>query len=200
MRKIALVLFVLLLFSACSLLPKKEEIKTPPEIRQWAVSAKASSAYGGLLSDNRDDFSPYAAAGAPDVFNCSDNPRAWVADGEDIGEQWLELGYENEVYVSGVSVRETFNPGAVTRIDLLDGTDYVTIWEGKDTNRKCPGAFEVSVREREGNITRNMTSFRTGTVKITLDTDKEGWNEIDAVELRGYENYWYFFNNTLVIK
>ncbi len=77
---------------------------------------------------------------------------------------------------------------------------YVTLWEGTDKAKPCPKELEVKYEQKEGNITKTMTSFMTNTVKITLDTDVKGWNEIDAVQLIGYELKWYMYNQTLFIE
>jgi hypothetical protein len=198
------VLFVIILFavSSCMLFQKEEPPQPPSEIRQWAVSASASDAYGGLYGGNRDDQSSYAATGEPDVSKCEDSQMAWTASKEDNGEQWLELGYEKEVYVSSVRIRETFGQGAVIKVEIMDnekGT-YEKIFEGKDKNKQCPGYFETKYEFKEGNITKSMAPFLTDKVKITFDTDIKGWNEIDAVELVGYEQRWYFYNSTLFLE
>jgi hypothetical protein len=196
-------LFLIVLLSACNSLPfgqKKEEVQLPAEISQWAISATASDAYGGLLGGNRDDQSPFAATGAPDVEKCEDNKKAWVIGKDNDGLHWLELEYENEVYASKVRVMESFGPGSVVKIELLNGSDYFTLWEGKDKNKICPGDIEASYEIKEGNFTKKMTSFLTNKVKITIDTDVKEWNEIDAVQLIGYNNRWYFYNNTLAIE
>jgi hypothetical protein len=187
--------------SSCTLLGnKKEEVQYPQEISQWAISATASDAYGGLLGGNRDDQSPFAATGEPDVEKCEDSKKAWVIGKDNDGLHWLELEYENEVYASSVKVKESFGPGAIAKIELLNGSDYITLWEGKDKNKACPGYFEANFEIKEGNFTKKMTPFMTNKVKVTLNTDVKEWNEIDAVQLIGYANRWYFYNNTLAIE
>lgn len=194
-------LVFLILATGCTLFQKDDDaVDLPDEIGQWASRATASDAYGGLLGQNRDDQSAYAATGVPDVEACDDSQNAWVASQEDNGIQWLEVGFDTEVYASSVKVRESFGPGAIIKIELADKDDYVTLWEGKDANKKCPGDFEVFYHEKENNITINMTPFMTDRVRITLDTDVKGWNEIDAVGLVGYDKRWHFYNSTLVIE
>jgi hypothetical protein len=201
-KSVFLLIVILLTLSSCMLFKKEEPPQPPKEIRQWAITASASDAYGGLYGGNRDDQSAYAATGEPDVAKCEDSQMAWTASREDNGVQWLELGFEKEVYVTGVRIKESFGPGSVTKVEVLnnENASYLTLWEGKDKNKLCPGFFDLSYEFKEGNITKKMTPFISDKVKITFDTDVKGWNEIDAVELIGYEQRWYFYNNTLFLE
>ncbi len=203
MKKYLFVLVLLIFLVSCTGNNGKNSVDLPEEKRQWAVSAKASSSYAGDYGQQRDDYSPFAATGQPDVFNCTDNQKAWVTEKENDRLHWLELTYNDEIYVSKVKVRETLGPGSVTKIELKNNTEYFTFWEGQDNRRKkpCPGYFEKDFVFQLDNTTQiNMTPFKTDTVKITLDTDIDDWNEIDAVELIGHDRIWYFYNKTLVIK
>lgn len=209
--QIILILSLVVLISACDTLPlpflqgdKGPQI--PNETVQWAIDATASSAYGGTLGQNKDDQSPFAATGEPDVEGCVESKKAWTTRREDDGIHYIELTYWDRVYVSSIKIYETFNPGFIKKIELKNGTgpdDYFTFWEGSyDPRRVCPYVFEANFPEYldEMNITRKMTPFETDTVKITIDTDVKGWNEIDAVQLTGYMENWYMFNETLFIE
>lgn len=117
------------------------------------------------------------ATGAPDTFGAGDIPTAWAPREQNGGEEWLRLDFSNQVQLAEVRVRETHNPGAISKIAavLPDGQEIV-IWEGADAPGIAPldKSFPVS-----GNIT-------AGSVKVYLDTRRvSGWNEIDAVELLG---------------
>ncbi len=194
-------ILIMFFVAGCTLFGgKKEEPKPPAEIIQYAMLASASDAYGGMLGQNRDDQSAFAATGQPDVDKCGDSQKAWVISKEDDGQHWLELEYEKGVYLSKVRIRETFGPGAVVRIEAMNTSGYATIWEGKDTNSACPGYLEFTYSGKEGNITRKMMPFLTSRLRITLDTDTKGWNEIDTVELAGYDKVWYYFNETLFVE
>ena len=191
---------LLLVLSSCTFTGNGGGPELPEEMHLWAVSAEASDSYGGAFGGNRDDQSAFAATGESDVAECGDNPRAWVISQEDDGLHWIELTYDKFVYVSGIKVAESFSPGAVVKIELKNGSDYFTMWEGKYTTKTCPYVLERKYSAMEGNITLNMTPFNTDTVRITLDTDVPGWNEIDVVQLSGYAQKWYLFNSTLVIE
>lgn len=201
MKNYLLVLTLILFLTSCT--DKVENgLILPEEIMQWAVSAKASSSYAGDYGQQKDDYSPFAATGQPDVFNCTDDQKAWVTEKENDGLHWLELSYSDEVYVSKVRIRETLGPGSVAKIELKNNSGYFTFWEGQDERKKkpCPGYFEQDLTFNNKNITMQMTPFKTDVVKVTLNTDIDDWNEIDAVELIGYNQAWYLHNKTLIIK
>ena len=197
-KQIYLFLILILFLSACEQLgfgPGEEEegLQLPEKIEQWAIKAKASSSFAGRYSQAIDDQSPYAATGEPDVEQCGDykyEKYAWAPAHEDKGEEWLELEYDDDVFVSDISIKEISEVGAIIKIELMNKTDYVVIWEGTDTVEDCPGFLDINLE--------NMTAFKSDTVRITLDTDQDGWNMIDAVKLSGYEKRWHVVNETLI--
>ncbi len=143
-------------------------------IRQWAVNAIASSEYSTT------SWSAKQATGAPDTSSYGDMRTAWATLREDESIQWIELDYSMPVYATGVNVRETFNPGALIRVDLKDNDGvYHSVWSGTDPNT-------VSNKIGWSNISFAQTSFPTSTVKLYLDTDLiSGWQEVDSVEMIG---------------
>lgn len=117
------------------------------------------------------------ATGPPDTHQAGDISTAWASRLPDGGEEWLNLDYSNNVYIAEVRVRETYNPGAISKVAavLPNGQEHI-IWEGVTEPGEAPieKVFPVS-----GNI------YAKG-VKVYLDTRRvPGWNEIDAVELVG---------------
>jgi len=117
------------------------------------------------------------ATGAPDTHQAGDISTAWASRLPDGGEEWLKLDYSNHDYLAEVRVRETYNPGAISKVAavLPNGQEQI-IWEGVTDPGEAPieKVFPVS-----GNI------YAKG-VKVYLDTRRvPGWNEIDAVELVG---------------
>lgn len=202
MKKILLlVIAISAILSSCEQIGLSQNSQTPqgPQIplakRQWALKAWASTAYGGLLGEGNDDWSPSAATGSPDVSECKDNGHAWAPEKEDMGEQWLELEYDCPVYVSGINIHETYGPGAVKRIELINNGIYNVVYECMDSKgcktKQCPRYFEINFG--------NMTNYTSDRVRIILDTDLPGWNEIDAVELVGYERRWHLINETELV-
>ncbi len=137
----------------------------------YPVSATASSQYG------TGDWSAMQATGAPDVTACGDNGKAWTPSSADMGEQWLELTYADPIQAKAVRIHETFNPGFVTRIDLYDAQDKpITVWEGTDTT-ECNQWLSVDV----------SPAVETQKVRVYIDSNVGGWNEIDTVALIGNE-------------
>jgi len=139
----------------------------------WAASATASSEKGSGAFG----WSAMRAAGTPNVEGCGNSPHAWTAVEEDMGEQWIELTYDQSVAAKAIRIHETFNTGFVTRIDVYDSSDNATeIWSGiEDT--PCPGWFEVELDP----------AVTTRRVRVYVNTDVPGINGIDAVGLV-YEN------------
>ncbi len=87
---------------------------------QWASGgAKASSQY------REDRWTPEQMTGIPDVYpKYGDYDTAWVASTSDGGgEEWVELYYDEAVYVKRIDVYETCNPGgAIVKAGIIDET------------------------------------------------------------------------------
>jgi hypothetical protein len=143
-------------------------------LHQWAIRAKASSEYGNP------DWSASQATGKPDTLQAGDLNTAWASMEADGGEEWLELTYETPVHPVAVRIRETFNPGAVVKVEAQDAQGmWHTLWTGKDPAAQAPAWLEVSGAG---------PAWTCKVVKVTLDTAAvPGWNEIDAVELVGLD-------------
>jgi enterochelin esterase-like enzyme len=146
--------------------------------KQWAASAKASSEYEGQGKNDPSDWSARQACGKPDTDEAGDLPTAWASQASDGGEEWLELTYKAAVRPARVRIHETFNPGAVVKIEALDPEkNWHVLWKGKDTTAEAPGYLEVRF---------DPPNFATRVLRVTLDTSEVGgWNEIDAVQLIG---------------
>lgn len=122
-------------------------------------------------------WGPEQVVGEPDTLQAGDLPTAWAPLQQDGGEEWLKLDYEKSVDIAEVRVRETHNPGAVSKITafLADGSE-VTIWEGVEPKSEPPVEMAFAVPH----------SINAKSVKVYLDTKRvPGWNEIDAVQLVG---------------
>ncbi len=134
---------------------------------QWASSATASSEY------STSSGSAAQATGSPNVSSCAHSGSAWTTASEDMGEQWLELTYSSETAVDFIAIRETFNPGFVTRIEAHNENDeFVAIWQGND-DAACLGYLVAEIEP----------AYTTDTIRIYCNTDVPGWNEIDAVKM-----------------
>jgi enterochelin esterase-like enzyme len=146
--------------------------------KQWAAGAKASSEYNGQGKADDADWSAAQACGRPDTETDGDHPTAWASHKPDDGDEWLELTYKAAVRPARVRIHESFNPGAVAKIEALDEEKkWRVVWKGTDTTTASPGVLDAALE---------ASSFATRTIRITLDAaGVEGWNEIDAVQLIG---------------
>jgi hypothetical protein len=131
-------------------------VETPPVKRSWG---------------------PEQTVGEPDTLQAGDISTAWAPREPDGGEEWLKVEYERAVDISEVRVRETYNPGAISKVTafLASGTE-MTLWEGIEPKSQAPVEMSFQVPD----------SVNAKSVKVYLDTKRvPGWNEIDAVELIG---------------
>src|SRR5262245_40647200 len=142
--------------------------------RQWASGATASTEYG------TPNWAASQATGEPDTMHAGDCSTAWASKAPDADAEWLDLTFDQPVAPRLIRVHETYNPGAITKVEAKDGSGtWRTLWEGAAAACEAPRWFEVSVP---------IDTWTTKEVRITLDSDAiPGWNEIDAVELVGSE-------------
>ncbi|MCB9456330.1 MAG: hypothetical protein H6671_10130 [Anaerolineaceae bacterium] len=143
-------------------------------LRQWASDASGSSQYG------ESSWSFVQAAGAPDTNACGDFTTAW-ASATSTGKDTITLEYSQAVYPTQVNIYETYNPGSIVRVELMNtetgATVNVPASADPPGNTECPGVFTVDISGSETLV---------NAVTIYLDQTIGGnWNEIDAVELVG---------------
>lgn len=140
--------------------------------RQWAVTARASSEFSAT------NWSAMQATGKPDTTDAGDIRTAWATRQPDGGEEWLELTYERPVTPTHVRIHETFNPGAVRKVEARDGEgNWQVLWEGNGSSAEPKRWLLLAFRR---------APVTTTTIRIVLDCSAvPGWNEIDAVELIG---------------
>jgi hypothetical protein len=130
---------------------------------------------GGVTNTNKRGWGPEQAAGPPDTMQAGDISTAWASANPDGGEEWLKLEYERAVDIAEVRVRETYNPGAITKVTafLGDGRE-LTLWEGTEPPSQAPVEMSFQV----------PSTVVAKSVKVYLDTTLvPGWNEIDAVAI-----------------
>jgi hypothetical protein len=123
-------------------------------------------------------WGPEQVVGEPDTMTAGDQRTAWAPAAADGGIQWLQADFEKPVDIAQVVVRQTCNPGSITKVVMVTDTGAeVPIWEGQD-----PSAGQ-SLADTPFAAPSNMTGRR---VKVYLDTSrKPGWEEIDAMQLVG---------------
>jgi sugar lactone lactonase YvrE len=154
--------------------PEATVSPTPPAenlLRQWASEASASSFYAP-------DYDPAGATGPPDVQGCQDSPAAW-ASADPNGLETLELGYRTPVFAVGLVVHQSYNPGFISQIEVLDERGGASVVYRAEPRlvEPCPLALEVDFAQ---------TLTRIVAVRLTVDQRPgANWSEIDAVELIG---------------
>jgi thiol-disulfide isomerase/thioredoxin len=122
-------------------------------------------------------WSPEQATGAPDTNTAGDLPTAWASMNPDAGPEWLQVEFAKPTEIAEVRIRETFNPGAINKVEAISADNKGTvIWEGTAEAKPAPSDMVV----------KPQSAVVSNKIKIHLDTTRvPGWNEIDAVELLG---------------
>ena len=136
---------------------------------QWAGGAEASSEW---------NENARMACGEPDSQRPGDGRTSWASREPDGGKEWLELAYRAAVRPVHIRIYESFNPGAIVRVEAQDaGRMWQVLWKGKSGRPKAPACMDVRL---------DRPSFATRVLRITLDTARvKGSNQIDAVQLIG---------------
>jgi hypothetical protein len=121
-------------------------------------------------------WGPEQALGPPDTERDADSITAWTSLDPDGGPEWLALGFDRAVDVAQIRIRESYNPGAITKVTTTVNGSELVLWEGNSARGKAPRDFVVTV----------PAGVQSNSVIVYLDTKRvAGWNEIDAVELIG---------------
>lgn len=146
---------------------------------QWAISADASSTY----QDHKgtESWSAEQMTGKPDVEVYGDNGKAWTSKESQMGMEWVKLTYAKPVNATEIKIRQTYNPGSIILVELIDEKGKSrTVWEGIDKTKYEQNTIQYF------NVKFDKTDYKTKTVKITLAANSlPGWKEIDAVQLIG---------------
>lgn len=145
-------------------------------LRQWAISAVASSEYG------TESWSAKQATGAPNVNECSDNSLAWASASSDTTAEWLELTYDTPVVPTEINIYQSYNPSQVVEVDVItpDGITYI-VWTGApQLVAQCPDLMTISIELEEQIVAKKVVVVIDQSILVNTS-----WNEIDAVELVG---------------
>ena len=114
--------------------------------------------------------------GPPDVFpNYGDTAKAWASQGADDPEEWIEVGFERASSISEVEIYETYNPGAIDRIELVTAH-----------GRRIDAVTSTFAGNPSGSMQRRFSVRCTAepivAVRVHLDSlAVAGWNELDAI-------------------
>lgn len=145
---------------------------------QWATSAKASSSFGEKQPpEDAKESRAWRATGRADG-------HTWSQAEQDIGMDWLELGFDKPVQAA--AVRAVFAGSdaiqAITKIELIDEAGAAqAVWSGLSEEKA----------DKRGERTWLVKTFpKTATkikaVKLTFANNvSSGYKEVDAVQLVG---------------
>jgi hypothetical protein len=124
-------------------------------------------------------WGPEQVTGKPDTPEPGDQQTAWASSTQDGSDEWLMLEYKTPVWAYALNIYETYNPGSVVRITAFTLDDReVEVWK----------RVHPAIPSTPGQIFRPAFTTRVlaNRIKIHLASkDVAGWNEIDAVGLRG---------------
>jgi len=141
---------------------------------EWADQVIGFSSQYGTTT-----FSSAQALGEPNTFSYGDSAGAWAPAIVNGTSEYLKVGFAVLLRATGVTVRETFGNGFITRVDVIDTSNVShLVWKGVDNS--LPGSpvdFQVNF---------SQTSYLVKAVKIYVSTKHSiGYEEIDAVQLHG---------------
>lgn len=156
--------------------PAPPEPPAPPAPPAPVVTQWASTVIGFSSEYTPQDWSASRVLGEPDVFpGHGDSVNAWASLGADDRTEWLEVGYAQPTRISAVEVYETYNPGAVSAIEL------VTV-SGKKIVAYRGAAKALGQTSRKLRADLACTDEPIANVRVTLASAKvPDWNEIDAI-------------------
>jgi len=153
-------------------------------LSQWvseviSFASEYSSGVGSWGADN--------LIGPPQTFpRYGDISTAWAPSTNTGSEEFLQVKFPRPVYICGVDIFETWNPGCVVKISAYDGYNWHTLWSSPLPYYKLqelPRVFSPAIP---------CTTFLSDQIRIDLNcTNAISWTEIDAVRLRGRESYYW---------
>lgn len=137
----------------------------PPML--WAASVREVSSQYSATS-----WSAARALGAPDVpVIGADHANAWASLTADDQPEFLEVALPEAAHLSAVEIFETFNPGAVSQIELIS-----------ESGARTPLGSGQTYTARSRRAAMECTPERIVAIRVTVDSPRvAGWNEIDAI-------------------
>ncbi len=147
-----------------------------PLVPEYDVSAPPPDVAPETNALGKRNWGPEQLLGPPDTMRSGDAVTAWASLESNAGPEWLSVGFDQTVEIAQMRIRESSNPGAISKVSAMVNGSEVILWEGKASTAGGLRDFVVPV---SGHISANS-------VLINLDTKRTGaWPEIDAVELVG---------------
>eukprot|EP01124_Arcella_intermedia_P003026 TRINITY_DN11647_c0_g1_i1.p1 TRINITY_DN11647_c0_g1~~TRINITY_DN11647_c0_g1_i1.p1 ORF type:complete len:550 (+),score=205.84 TRINITY_DN11647_c0_g1_i1:71-1651(+) len=159
--------------------PKSDNIEKQEEVvRQWAQEVLGFSSEAAI--DEFDDWSVKQLLGEPKITAYGDSGFAWAPFEVCGGHEWVALKFEQKVYITEVLILESWNPGAIVKVEVLHGDEWEVIWE--DQAKPAPEELRVFMVQPQKQL-----NYLSDSIKIHLDTSNVGseWNELAAVQVVG---------------
>ncbi|MFC6222300.1 OmpA family protein [Hymenobacter artigasi] len=140
---------------------------------QWAARLVAVSSQ---KADGKDPFAPSQVLGVPNALPLGQiSNEAWIPRKEGPNE-FIEVRFARSVAAQQVTIVENFNPGSITKVELVD-TKGVHHEVYANAN---PGPLPEPSRTLE--VKFPAAEYRTLGVKVYMNTAKvEGINQLDAI-------------------
>ena len=140
---------------------------------QWAARLVAVSSQ---KSEGKDPFSPSQVLSTPNALPLGQiSNDAWIPRKEGPNE-FIEVRFARSIAAQQVTVVENFNPGSITKIELVDTKGgHHEVYSNPN-----PGPLPEAFRTLE--VRFPAAEYRTLGVKVYMNTAKvEGVNQLDAI-------------------
>ena len=144
---------------------------------QWA--AKIISTTSKRTEKKTEPYAPEKMLGQPDALpEGEESKNAWSPEKEDAKKEVVEVKMIKSLICKQVVVVENFNPGSVTRIELVDTKgDRHTVYTSTSPG-PLPDAFRVL------SVKFEPAEYRTVGVVVTMNTAAvPGLNQLDAIAI-----------------
>ncbi|WP_165768166.1 OmpA family protein [Hymenobacter amundsenii] len=143
---------------------------------QHAVWASKVVAVSSQKTDGKEPFSPEKVLGEPNAIPLGQaSDEAWIPKKSGNSES-IEIRFSKSLIAKQVTVVENFNPGSITKIELVDtrGTNH-QVYENNS-----PGPIPEQFRTLQATFAAG--TYRTIGVIVTMNTKAvNGVNQIDAI-------------------
>eukprot|EP01125_Pyxidicula_operculata_P010382 TRINITY_DN341_c1_g1_i3.p1 TRINITY_DN341_c1_g1~~TRINITY_DN341_c1_g1_i3.p1 ORF type:complete len:2445 (+),score=763.48 TRINITY_DN341_c1_g1_i3:71-7405(+) len=150
------------------------------EVIQWVSQAVVSSSYGSGWSGD-------CLVGPPRVYpQHGDFRGAWAASTSNGTIETLTVQIDTPVYLTGVHIFETFNPGHVLEIKAKNNLTGETKIVYKSDQDPIPRSPEPTTARIFSPSFRPVTSYKIESLEISIDQRQSaGWAEIDCIAVCG---------------
>ncbi len=151
---------------------------TPPVRAQTVLWATKVVDVSSEKAEGKAPYSSAKALGEPNALPLGAlSANAW-SPGKDGATEFIEVRFARSVLAQQLTVVENFNPGAITKIELIDtkGEPHEIYANPK------PGPIPDAFRTLTVKVAPDPSKYRTAGARITLGASKvTGINQIDAI-------------------